>query len=129
LPILHPLQVLEPVQDPIATAVQVAPIVQKAMLAGHSQGSQIYLPFASVFWLSRRAVCFPEGWYAEPDSMAQYSRGIGNFFLPAGFWRPPELFITSDHLNFSDEIHFWMSTVLAPSRFSKSPGLVLLFLL
>ena len=62
LPSLHPLQAPKRVQDGIAPAVQVVLIAQKALLAGHSQGHQVYLPLVSAFWLPRRAVCFPEGW-------------------------------------------------------------------
>jgi uncharacterized protein len=66
-----------------------APLV----LAGHTHGGQVRLPFVPVFWLPHGSGRFLDGWYEERGSRMYVSRGIGTSFLPIRFRCPPELSI------------------------------------
>lgn len=63
------------------------------VLAGHTHGGQVRLPFVPVFWLPDGSGRFLEGWYAERGSRMYVSRGIGTSFLPIRFLCAPELSI------------------------------------
>ena len=63
------------------------------VLAGHTHGGQVRLPFVPVFWLPRGSGRFLEGWYTEKDSRMYVSRGIGTSNLPVRFRCRPELSI------------------------------------
>jgi uncharacterized protein len=61
------------------------------VLAGHTHGGQIRLPFVPVFWLPHGSGRFLEGWYGEQGSKMYVSRGIGMSALPIRFRCRPEL--------------------------------------
>lgn len=63
------------------------------VLAGHSHGGQIIIPFVRPFWLPRGCGRFLAGWYEERGSRMYVSRGIGTTFLPMRFLCRPELAI------------------------------------
>jgi len=63
------------------------------VLAGHTHGGQVRLPFVPVFWLPRDSGRFLQGWYEERGSRMYVSRGIGMSVLPIRFLCPPELSI------------------------------------
>jgi predicted MPP superfamily phosphohydrolase len=63
------------------------------VLAGHTHGGQIRLPFVPVFWKPRDSGRYLEGWYRERGSQMYVSRGIGTSFLPIRFRCRPELSI------------------------------------
>lgn len=65
------------------------------VLAGHTHGGQIHIPFLKPFWLPKGSGPFLEGWYEEKDSRMYVNRGIGMSELPVRFLCPPEVaFIT-----------------------------------
>jgi hypothetical protein len=66
-----------------------APLV----LAGHTHGGQVRLPFLPVFWLPRGSGNYLEGWYEDNGSKMYVSRGIGTSTLPIRFLCRPELAI------------------------------------
>jgi len=61
------------------------------VLAGHTHGGQVRLPFVPVFWLPHGSGRFLEGWYGELGSKMYVSRGIGMSGLPIRFRCRPEL--------------------------------------
>jgi predicted MPP superfamily phosphohydrolase len=63
------------------------------VLAGHTHGGQVRLPFVPVFWLPRDSGRFLAGWYGERGSRMYVSRGIGTSFLPIRFRCRPEVSI------------------------------------
>ncbi len=65
------------------------------VLAGHTHGGQVRIPFVKPFWLPKGSGPFLEGWYEEKDSRMYVNRGIGMSDLPVRFLCPPEVaFIT-----------------------------------
>jgi hypothetical protein len=63
------------------------------VLAGHTHGGQVHLPFVPVFWKPHGSGRFLEGWYTERGSKMYVSRGIGTSVLPIRFLCRPELAI------------------------------------
>lgn len=63
------------------------------VLAGHTHGGQVRIPFLPVFWLPRGSGHYLEGWYGANDSKMYVSRGIGTSILPIRFMCRPELAI------------------------------------
>ena len=61
------------------------------ILAGHTHGGQVRIPFLPVLWLPRDSGRFLEGWYEENGSKMYVSRGIGTSTLPIRFMCRPEL--------------------------------------
>lgn len=61
------------------------------VLAGHTHGGQVRVPFVPVFWLPRDSGRFLEGWYEQNGSKMYVSRGIGTSTLPIRFLCRPEL--------------------------------------
>lgn len=63
------------------------------VLAGHTHGGQIRIPYVPVFWLPRGSAGFLEGWYAERGSKMYVTRGIGTSTIWARFLCRPEISI------------------------------------
>lgn len=63
------------------------------VLAGHTHGGQIRIPYVPVFWLPRGSAGFLEGWYAERGSRMYVTRGIGTSTIWARFLCRPEISI------------------------------------
>lgn len=63
------------------------------VLAGHTHGGQVRLPFVPVFWRPHGSGRYLEGWYNENGSRMYVSRGIGTSTLPIRFRCRPELAI------------------------------------
>jgi predicted MPP superfamily phosphohydrolase len=63
------------------------------VLAGHTHGGQIRIPFVPVFWLPKGSAGFLEGWFAERGSHMYVTRGIGTSVIWARFLCRPELSI------------------------------------
>ena len=55
------------------------------VLAGHTHGGQIRIPYVPVFWLPRGSGGFLEGWYSERSSHMYVTRGIGTSIIWARF--------------------------------------------
>lgn len=65
------------------------------VLAGHTHGGQIHIPFVKPFWLPKGSGPFLEGWYEGKGTRMYVNRGIGMSELPVRFLCPPEVaFIT-----------------------------------
>jgi len=65
------------------------------VLAGHTHGGQVYLPFLTRLWLPPGCGGFLAGWYEEQGSRMYVSRGIGTSTMRVRFLCRPELaFIT-----------------------------------
>lgn len=65
------------------------------ILAGHTHGGQVRLPFVPPFWLPEGSGNYVSGWYDLPDAKLFVSRGIGTSILPVRFFSRPEIaFIT-----------------------------------
>jgi uncharacterized protein len=65
------------------------------VLAGHTHGGQVRIPFVKPFWLPAGSGPFLEGWYEEKDSRMYVNRGVGMSDIPARFLCRPEVtFIT-----------------------------------
>jgi predicted MPP superfamily phosphohydrolase len=60
------------------------------ILAGHTHGGQIRLPFYTPV-LPRGSGRFVSGWYRDTPGPLYVSRGIGTVLLPARLFCPPEL--------------------------------------
>jgi uncharacterized protein len=63
------------------------------VLAGHTHGGQIRIPFVPVFWLPRGSGHYLQGWYGKDGSKMYVSRGIGTSAVPMRFLCRPELAI------------------------------------
>lgn len=63
------------------------------VLAGHTHGGQVRLPFVPVFWRPHGSGHYLEGWYDLRGSKMYVSRGIGTSTLPIRFLCRPELSI------------------------------------
>jgi uncharacterized protein len=63
------------------------------MLAGHTHGGQVRLPYLPVFWLPHDSGHYLEGWFEDNGSRMYVSRGIGTSTLPIRFLCRPELAI------------------------------------
>ncbi len=63
------------------------------VLAGHTHGGQVRLPYIPVFWLPNGCGHYLEGWYGARGSLMYVSRGIGTSYLPVRFLCRPELAI------------------------------------
>jgi uncharacterized protein len=67
----------------------------KLVLAGHTHGGQVRLPFVKPFWLPGGSWPYVEGWYEGNGSKMYVSRGLGTSMLPIRFLCRPEVsFIT-----------------------------------
>lgn len=65
------------------------------VLAGHTHGGQIRIPFVRPLWLPRGCGRYIEGWYEEEGTKMYVTRGLGTSILPIRFLCRPELtFIT-----------------------------------
>lgn len=65
------------------------------VLAGHTHGGQIRIPFVKPFWLPKGSGPFLEGWYEEKGTRMYVNRGVGMSEIPARFLCRPEVaFIT-----------------------------------
>jgi uncharacterized protein len=63
------------------------------VLAGHTHGGQIRIPFVPPFWLPRGSGRFLAGLYTEGNSHVYVTRGIGTSVVRARFLCRPELSI------------------------------------
>jgi predicted MPP superfamily phosphohydrolase len=66
-----------------------APLV----LAGHTHGGQVHVPFVPVFWKPHDSGRYLEGWYTLAGSQMYVSRGIGTSTVPIRLLCRPELAI------------------------------------
>jgi hypothetical protein len=65
------------------------------VLAGHTHGGQVLIPFVKPFWLPKGCGRFLSGWYEEKGTKMYVSRGLGTSMLPVRFLCRPEVtFIT-----------------------------------
>jgi len=65
------------------------------VLAGHTHGGQVLIPFVKPFWLPGGSGRFLSGWYEEKGSRMYVSRGLGMSNIPVRFRCRPEItFIT-----------------------------------
>lgn len=65
------------------------------VLAGHTHGGQIRIPFVKPFWLPAGSGPYLEGWYEQKNSRMYVNRGVGMSEIPARFLCRPEVaFIT-----------------------------------
>lgn len=68
------------------------------VLAGHTHGGQVHVPFIKPFWLPEGSGPYLEGWYELNGSRMYVNRGIGMSEIPARFLCRPEVtFITLTH--------------------------------
>ena len=67
----------------------------KLVLAGHTHGGQVRLPFLAPLWLPYGAGPYVAGWYEMRGTKMYVSRGIGMSVLPVRFFCRPELTIIS----------------------------------
>ena len=63
------------------------------VLAGHTHGGQVRLPFLPPLWLPGATGNYVQGWYAKAGTRMYVSRGIGMSVLPVRFLCRPELTI------------------------------------
>ena len=63
------------------------------VLAGHTHGGQIRLPFLPPLWLPEGSGRFISGWYSQGKAKMYVSRGLGNSILDIRFFCRPELSI------------------------------------
>jgi uncharacterized protein len=63
----------------------------KVVLAGHTHGGQVRLPFAGPFFLPRGSGPYPWGWYEHEGAWMFVSRGIGWSVAPVRWRAPPEI--------------------------------------
>ncbi len=61
------------------------------VLAGHTHGGQVCLPYLGPLWLPGGCGRFLEGWYEARGSRMYVSRGLGMSVLPVRFLSRPEL--------------------------------------
>lgn len=65
------------------------------VLAGHTHGGQVRIPFIRPLWLPRGCGRYVAGWYEEDGTKMYVTRGLGTSILPIRFLCRPELtFIT-----------------------------------
>jgi predicted MPP superfamily phosphohydrolase len=65
------------------------------VLAGHTHGGQVHIPFVRPFWLPNGSGHYLAGWYEKDGAKMYVNRGIGMSVLPIRFMCPPEVaFIT-----------------------------------
>lgn len=68
------------------------------VLAGHTHGGQVRIPFVKPFWLPAGCGPYVEGWYQDGDARMYVNRGIGMSEVPARFLCRPEVsMITLEH--------------------------------
>ena len=65
------------------------------VLAGHSHGGQVRIPFLPPLWLPPGSGSYVEGWFTSRGSRMYVSRGIGNSLLELRFNCRPELVVLS----------------------------------
>jgi len=61
------------------------------VLAGHTHGGQIRLPFVGPLWLPRGSEPYVSGWFENAQARMYVTRGIGTTILPFRFLCRPEL--------------------------------------
>lgn len=61
------------------------------ILAGHTHGGQVRLPFMPPLWLPEGSGNYVSGWYDLSDAKLYVSRGIGTSILPIRFFSRPEI--------------------------------------
>ena len=67
------------------------------VLAGHTHGGQVRIPFVYPFWLPKGSGRFLEGWYQDGATKMYVNRGLGMSILPVRFLCPPEVAIIRVH--------------------------------
>jgi uncharacterized protein len=63
------------------------------VLAGHTHGGQVHIPFVPTFWLPRDSGPYLAGWYAKDGTKMYVNRGLGWTALPIRFLCRPEITI------------------------------------
>jgi predicted MPP superfamily phosphohydrolase len=63
------------------------------VLAGHTHGGQIHIPFVKPFWLPHDSGRYLAGWYEDGSSKMYVSRGLGMSAVPIRFLCRPEVAI------------------------------------
>lgn len=61
------------------------------VLAGHTHGGQVRIPFLPPLWLPEGSGPYVEGWYHQDLAQMYVSRGIGNSIMELRFFCRPEL--------------------------------------
>lgn len=61
------------------------------VLAGHTHGGQVRLPFMPPLWLPHGSGSFVEGWYKKGTALMYVSRGLGNSIFDIRLFCRPEL--------------------------------------
>jgi hypothetical protein len=61
------------------------------VLAGHTHGGQVRLPWIGALWLPRGSEFYDEGWFAGQSAKMYVTRGIGTSILPVRFLCRPEI--------------------------------------
>jgi uncharacterized protein len=65
------------------------------VLAGHTHGGQVIIPFVRPFWLPEDSGPYLSGWYSKDGSQMYVNRGIGWTGLPIRFLCRPEVAIVT----------------------------------
>ena len=63
------------------------------VLAGHTHGGQVHIPFVHTFWLPKDCGSYLAGWYEKNGSKMYVNRGLGMSTLPVRFLCRPEVTI------------------------------------
>ncbi len=63
------------------------------VLAGHTHGGQVHIPFVPTFWLPEGSGPYVAGWYAKDGTKMYVNRGLGWTALPIRFLCRPEITI------------------------------------
>lgn len=71
------------------------------VLAGHTHGGQVHIPFVQPFWLPKDCGPYLAGWYEKDGSKMYVNRGIGWSMLPVRFLCRPEVTIVTIRPNSS----------------------------
>ena len=61
------------------------------VLAGHTHGGQVRLPFVGALWLPRGSGDYTQGWFQQGDTRMYVCRGVGTSILPIRFLCRPEV--------------------------------------
>jgi predicted MPP superfamily phosphohydrolase len=67
------------------------------VLAGHTHGGQVRIPFVDPFWLPKGSGHYLAGWYEKDGTKMYVDRGIGMSVMPIRFLCPPEVAFLTIH--------------------------------
>jgi len=68
---------------------------QMLVLAGHTHGGQVRLPFMPTLFAGGQGVfpAYGDGFYCHKNAVLYVSRGVGTTYFPVRFWNRPEIAI------------------------------------